>query len=262
VAAGGRISLPAGQVSSSVLVGTAVDIPARRLAAFTTLLAGLRVDHLVGKRVLDVLWRHLDIKFGHLANLGGVVLVAREVWSRSQKWDRIFSFYDPDDRLIKIRQDIFHDPERFELALLVALGESLLGNYAALKEMLPVDNAAGPLGRIYQLVLRPEAERCCFFGDHDLQEYLELARMCRSEKEPSIYTRLLNGREGFTPPGLLFGLVFAWYLDNRFAPHIEYKMAILHMEVPDMIPEQAKVCSRRRRLVDFFRRKVFGYTAE
>jgi uncharacterized cofD-like protein len=262
VAAGGRISLPAGQVSSSVLVGTAVDIPARRLAAFTTFLAGLRVDHLVGKRVLDVLWRHLDINFGHLANLGGVVLVAREVWSRSQKWDRIFSFYDPDDRLIKIRQDIFNDPERFELALLVALGESLLGNYAARKEMLPVDNAAGPLGRIYQLVLRPETERQCFFGDHDLQEYLELARMCRSEKEPSIYTRLLNGREGFTPPGLLFGLVFAWYLDNRFAPHIEYKMAILHMEVPDMIPEQAKVCSRRRRLVDFFRRKVFGYTAE
>jgi hypothetical protein len=39
-------------------------------------------------------------------------------------------------------------------------------------------------------------------------------------------------------------------------------MAILHMEVPDMIPEQAKVCTRRRRLVDFFRRKVFGYTAE
>jgi uncharacterized cofD-like protein len=257
-----RISLPAPNVSSSVLVGTAVDIPARRLAAVTDLLTGWQVDSRVGERLLDILWRHRDIKLEHLANLGGVVLVDREVWSRSQKWDRIFSFYDPNDRLIKIRQDIFTDQDRFELAFLVALGESLLGNYAAQKEMLPVENEAGPLGRIYRLVLRPEAEQRCFFGDHDLQEYLELARMCRSEKEPSVYTRLLNGREGFTPPGLLFGLVFAWYLDNRFAPHIEYKMAILHMEVPDMIPEQAKVCSRRRRLVDFFRRKVFGYTVD
>ena len=86
--------------------------------------------------------------------------------------------------------------------------------------------------------------------------------MCRSVENPHIYTRLLNGKEGFTPPGLLFGLVFAWYLDNRFAAHIEYKMAILQMEVPDMIPEQAKVCSRRRQLVNFFRRKVFGYTED
>jgi hypothetical protein len=39
-------------------------------------------------------------------------------------------------------------------------------------------------------------------------------------------------------------------------------MDILQMEVPDMIPEQAKVCSRRRRLVDFFRRKVFGFTED
>ncbi|MFO7607277.1 MAG: hypothetical protein R6W72_13370, partial [Desulfurivibrionaceae bacterium] len=76
---------------------------------------------------------------------------------------------------------------------------------------------------------------------------------------PQVYTRLLNGTEGFTPPGLLFGLIFAWYLDNRFAAHIEYKMSILQMEVSDMIPEQAKGSERRQRMVDFFRRRVFGY---
>ena len=83
--------------------------------------------------------------------------------------------------------------------------------------------------------------------------------MCPMANDSQVHTRLLNGEEGFTPPGLLFGLVFAWYLDNRFAAHIEYKMAILRMDVPDMIPEQVKVCSRRRRLVDFFRHRVFGY---
>ena len=258
----GRISLPLAKDSSSIIVDTAADIPARRLAAVSDLLTILEVDLPLKVRLLDILWHHRDINLDHLACLDGVVLVDRLVWNRSQRWDRIFSFYDPQDRLIKIRQDVFDDQDRFELAFLVALGESLLGNYAAGKEMLPVENAAGPLGRIYQIVLRPESERQGFFGDNDLQEYLELARMCRSVENPQIYTRLLNGREGFTPPGLLFGLVFAWYLDNRFVAHIESKMAILGMEVPDMIPEQAKVCSRRQRLVDFFRRKVFGYNDE
>ncbi|MEN8134469.1 MAG: gluconeogenesis factor YvcK family protein [Thermodesulfobacteriota bacterium] len=262
-AAGGRISLPLERSASSVRVGPATDIPARRLAAITDLLTGFDVDLQLKERLLDILWHHRDINIDHLTYLDGVVLVDRLVWNRSQRWDRIFSFYDPQDRLIKIRQDVFADQDRFELAFLVALGESLLGNYAAGKEMLPVENDVGPLGRIYQIALRTESERRCFFDDSDLQEYLELARMCRSVENPHIYTRLLNGREGFTPPGLLFGLVFAWYLDNRFAAHIEYKMAILGMEVPDMIPEQAKVCSRRRRLVDFFRRRVFvGYMSE
>jgi uncharacterized cofD-like protein len=260
LAAGGRISLPQERASSLVRVGTAADIPARRLAAVSDLLTGFDVDPQLKARLLDILWHHRDINLDHLAYLDGVVLVDSQVWNRSQRWDRIFSFYDPQDRLVKIRQDVFADHDRFELAFLVALGESLLGNYAAEKEMLPVENEAGPLGRIYQITLRPEVERQCFFGDEGLQEYLELARMCRSDENPHTYTRLLNGREGFTPPGLLFGLVFAWYLDNRFVAHIEYKMAILGMEVPDMIPEQAKVCSRRRRLVDFFRRRVFGYT--
>jgi uncharacterized cofD-like protein len=261
-AAPGRISLPLEKVSSSVRIGTEIDIPARRLAAVTDLFAGFALDLRLRDRLLDILWRHRDINLEHLADLAGVMLVDSQVWSRSQKWDRIFSFYDPEDRMVKIRQDIFDDRDRFELGFLVALGESLLGNYAAKKEMLPVENEAGPLGRIYQLTLLPETDRRCFLAGNDLREYLELARMCCSVKNPHIYTRLLNGQEGFTPPGLLFGLVYAWYLDNRFAAHIEYKMDILQMEVPDMIPEQAKVCSRRRRLVDFFRRKVFGFTED
>ena len=127
------------------------------------------------------------------------------------------------------------------------------------KEMIPVEHKSGPLGRIYQIALRPPAERQCYLNEDDLHRYLELARVNQSLLDPMRYTRLVNGQEGFTPPGLLFGLLYAWYLDNRFAAHIEDKMAILKMDVPDMIPEQVNVSSRRRRLVDFFRSTVFGF---
>lgn len=252
------VSLPLEDESSSVRIGSPDDVPARRLLAIADLLARFDLDDRLRERLLDILWRHRDINLEHLAHIDDLVMVDSQVWSRNQKWDRIFSFYDPHDRMIKIRQDVFADQDRFELAFLVALGESLLGNYAEKKEVLAVENELGGLGRLYQLTLRPESERFCFFNDQDLQEYLELARMCRSTERPNQYTRLLNGQEGFTPPGLLLGLVYAWYLDNRFAAHIEYKMAILQMEVPDMIPEQSKVCSRRQRTVDFFRCRVFG----
>ncbi len=240
-------------------IGSRGQTPARRHAALATRLGELAIAPALRQRLAEILWRHQDIALAHLDNLAGVVLVGSREWPRSQEWDRIFSFYDPDDRVIRIRADIFAEPERLELAFLVALGESLLGNYVAAKEMRPVADDTGLLGRVFRVSLRPVAERQAWLGDADLHDYLGLARMSRSERDPLVYTRLVSGAEGFTPPGLLFGLVYAWYLDNRFAPHIEYKMAILRMEVPDMIPEQVKVGGRRQRLVDFFRRRVFGF---
>lgn len=233
--------------------------PARRHADLAARLREVDIAPALHNGLSEILWRHQDIALAHLDNLAGVVLVDTPEWPRSQEWDRIFSFYDPADRLIKIRADIFAEPDRFELAFLVALGESLLGNYAAAKEMQPVADETGLLGRVFRVTLRPSFERQAWLGDADLHDYLRLARMSRSDRNPLVYTRLVSGTEGFTPPGLLFGLVYAWYLDNRFAPHIEYKMAILRMELPDMIPEQVKVGGRRRLLVDFFRRRVFGF---
>ena len=88
-----------------------------------------------------------------------------------------------------------------------------------------------------------------------------LARMIRSESNELLYTRLVNGNEGFTPPGLLFGLVYAWYLDNRFAEHVEYKMAVMRTDISDLIPEQLKILSRRKGLVEFFRHSVFCHSS-
>lgn len=240
-------------------INSRLATPARRHAALAARLRELAIEPALHQGLTEILWRHQDIALAHLDNLAGLVLVAAPEWPRSQEWDRIFSFYDPADRLIKIRADIRAEPDRFELAFLVALGESLLGNYAAAKEMQPVADETGLLGRVFRVTLRPAPERQTWLDDADLHDYLRLARMSRAERNPLVYTRLVSGGEGFTPPGLLFGLVYAWYLDNRFAPHIEYKMAILRMEVPDMIPEQVKVGGRRRLLVDFFRRRVFGF---
>ena len=123
--------------------------------------------------------------------------------------------------------------------------------------MEPIEKNDEFLGKMYRLTVRPPDERNTFLTDQELADYLELARMIRSKVNPLQYTRLVNGNEGFTPPGLLFGLIYAWYLDNRLAAHVEYKMSIMRTDISELIPEQVRVHLRRKSLVSFFRYTVF-----
>lgn len=205
----------------------------------------------------EIFWRHRDILLEHLDQVAGMRQVAVSDWRRCQEWDNVFSFYDPDDRMIRIRADIIPGSPRCEIAFLVALGQSLLGNYAAAKEKSPVLAGREQVGYIFTLTMRRDDARRCFFTVPELVEYLRLARMYQAEDDPLRFTRVVNGREGFTPPGLLFGLSYAWYLDNRFAPHIEYKMSITRAERSDLVPEQLRISQRRQGLIDFFRERVF-----
>ncbi|GAB4346426.1 MAG: hypothetical protein Kow0089_23800 [Desulfobulbaceae bacterium] len=210
--------------------------------------------------VAETLWYHADILPEHLEFARGIILVPADRWSRCQEWDNVFSFYDPDESVIVIREDQTGDPRRFVVAFLVALGQSLLGDYAMNKTMEEVRSGEGEVvGRLYRLTVRSEGEFTSFFSRRELDRYLRLARMCPSDSRPELYTRLVNGDEGFTPPGLLFGLFFAWYLDNRLAGHIEYKMSIMRDMVSDLIPEQEKIVRRRTGLIDFFRETVFRH---
>jgi uncharacterized cofD-like protein len=213
------------------------------------------------KRFLDILWYQQDILLSHLINIQAISIIDIKTWSRSQEWDNVYSFYDPADRTIRICQDVVADERRFEQAFLVALGQALLGNYASFKEMAAVEESFEPVGKIYKLTIKPPEERNTFLSDKELAEFLTLSRMNRSESNKYLYTRLVNGNEGFTPPGLLFGLLYAWYLDNRFAAHVEYKMAVMRTDISDLIPEQLKMLSRRRALVEFFRRSVFCHSS-
>jgi len=207
--------------------------------------------------VASIFWRHKDIPAAHLDLVAGLRLVDVDMWSRSQKWDNVFSFYDPDDRLLKIRRNVLEDHRKFEVAFLIALGQSLLGDYCQNKEIYPLEDDGGYLGRVYRLTLRPDGRRRSYFNREELEEYLELARMNRSQESDAVFLRVLNGEEGFTPPGMLFGLIYAWYLDNQLASHVEYKMSIMRMPVSDLVPEQVRSLKRRKATIKFFREKVF-----
>ena len=209
------------------------------------------------ERMIEILWLHPDIPPAHLEFVRGVTLVEPAAWRRCQEWDNIFSFYDPVDRHIKIRQDQADSLGRFEMVFLVALGQSLLGNYAEDKQMAELRADGDTVGRVYRLRVRDSGELASYLDPAAIDAYLQLSRMHPSATEERLYTRVVNPDEGFTPPGLFFGLFYAWYLDNVFAPNIEYKMSIMRNRVTDLIPEQARIVGRRRDTIRFFRERVF-----
>lgn len=207
--------------------------------------------------VVEIIWSHPDIPLGHLQFIRGITLVEPESWKRCQEWDSIFSFYDPHDQRIKMRQDQAENLGRFEMGFLVALGQSLLGNYALKKEMIDLLSQDDIVGRVFQLQVREQEQLVSFLEPEDIDTYLQLSRMHRSQREERLYTRVVNPGEGFTPPGLFFGLFYAWYLDNRFAANIEYKMSIMRNAISDLIPEQVRIVARRSETIRFFRERIF-----
>jgi len=211
----------------------------------------------IKETLCDIIWKHHDIPLRHLDYIAGVRCVAAEHWNRDQQWDNVYSFYDPTDRFIKIRKDQFVDITKIEVALLIAIGESLLGDYAASKVMEEVVKEKIALGKVYHLLIKGEEERNCYFTTAQLSEFMLLARMHEVEAGHH-YTRLINGDEGFTPPGLLMGLTYTWYLENRLATHIEYKMTVMKIPQTDLIPEQKRMVGRRERIISFFRDVVFS----
>ncbi|MCF8055668.1 MAG: 2-phospho-L-lactate transferase CofD family protein [Desulfocapsa sp.] len=247
---------------------TSMQIPCLRYKKIKEFLSGISIElqgqaqdktEQIRKTLQRILWDHKDIPLAHLQFVHGVQCIATEEWKRDQHWDKVYSFYDPEDGYVKIRQDQFDSVSDLEVAFLVAVGQSLLGNYAASKEIDTINTNGIFLGKIYHLHLKDPEKRKSYFNEHDLAEYLILSRMVRDGEDENHFTRLVNGREGFTPPGLLFGLTYAWYLDNRFASHIEYKMAVIKIDHSNLIPEQVRMKNRREKLIVFFREVVFKH---
>ena len=207
--------------------------------------------------ITEIIWHHPDIHPDHFNFTRGICLIDTSCWKRCQEWDNVFSFFDPEDGCIKIRSDQTEEINRLEMAFLVGLGQSLLGNYAEHKRLEDVSFKGEKVGRIYCLQVRDASRLQGFFTADELAEYLQLCRMYTSSRQLRLYTRVVNGEEGFTPPGLLFGLLFAWYLDNQFAPNIDYKMSIMKSELSYLIPEQVRLVGRREQLIRFFREIVF-----
>ncbi|NOR26728.1 MAG: YvcK family protein [Desulforhopalus sp.] len=205
----------------------------------------------------EILLDHPIIPLSHLDYFEGLHCIDPKYWNRDQRWDNVFSFFDPDDKCIKIRGDQVLIRQKLEVALMIAFGESLLGDYAKEKVIKKVEIDQICLGRVYHLFLREKKKRVCFLSHEQLCTFLSLARMCSTNDE-NHYTRLVNNGEGFTPPGLFMGLMYAWYIDNRFASHIEYKMSVMKINQTDLIPEQLKMAERRRKMIEFFKEVVFS----
>jgi len=171
----------------------------------------------------------------------------------------VLGYYDPEDRFLKVHEHVLAKPERLREELLTALGESLLGRYIESRSFhgfSPMDRMGA---RCYEVVLLPESERECLLTDTQLRTYLALARLVPDAHEKRMHRLIINDREGFLPPGLLFGLTYAWYLNNSYAKTMEYEMSLLHWSPRALIPHQAKERVRKQALVTFFRTEVFGH---
>lgn len=242
-------------------------MPFQRFSAIQKRLAEIRIEtvgdgspvdpSVLRSRIVDILWEHPVIPLSHLNYFSAIHCIDKELWRRDQQWDNVFSFFDPLDCTIKIRSDQIDIGNSLEIALMIALGESLLGNYALKKEIRKVFVDRLELGSVYHLYLCEEGELSSFFSASQLHVFLRLARMYQGSIS-NHYTRLINRDEGFTPPGLLMGLTYAWYIDNRFATHIEYKMSVMKIKKTDLIPEQLRMARRRQRMIQFFKNIVFA----
>lgn len=209
--------------------------------------------------VAELVWENRDIRVAHLECFRGVQIIPAVTWHRSNEWDSVLGYYDPEDELLKLHEQLRHEPERLKGNLLIALGESLLGRYLESRRWLDMEAEGGWGARCYEIRLRPARERACFLDDAALRTYLTLARMVPSPHDAGIFRITLNGREGFIPPGLLFGLLYAWYLNNDYGEIMEYEMSLLRWPPQKLIPCQQEERQRRQALVDFFRRRVFEH---
>ncbi len=223
-------------------------------------------DALQGKRfqppelrevMLDLAWENRDILPGHFFGFRGVRLVGDRQWRRSTEWDNVLGYFDPEDRELKIHRRLLKRPERLREDLLIALGESLLGRYLENRNWPRPRFAPDPSSRCYEIRLRPEERRGCFLSDRQLHAYLRLARMVPDRQDPLVYRITINDREGFLPPGLLFGLLYAWYLDDAYGSLMDYEMALLRWPKEALMPYQVQERRRKRELVAFFREEVF-----
>ena len=199
-------------------------------------------------------WDHRDIRPEHLAFFRGVRVLTTDRWERSTEWDNVLGYFDPEDRYIKLHQSLLSQPRRLEEDILIALGESLLGRYIEEKRRQTHSGA-----RCYEILLRPEANRVCYLTDSRLRTYLQLARMIPDPENDRVYRITVDWNEGFSPPGLLFGLMYSWYLTGR-GLSAEYEMTLLRWPEKLLNPLHVRDRVRKESLVTFFRTEIFGHS--
>jgi hypothetical protein len=203
--------------------------------------------------LLRLIWENRDIRPSHLKLFRGLKVISARNWNRSTDLDNILGYYDPADQYLKLHEELLSNPSRLREDLLVAIGESLLGQYIEKRRWIKQNGA-----RCYEIVLGPVARRQCFLSDAQLAAYLQLARMTPDPSDARVYRITINNDGGFLPPGLLFGLLYSWYLCGTGFT-MEYEMSLLRWPLKSLIPLHARDRIRKKALVTFFRTVIFGH---
>ena len=202
----------------------------------------------------ELCWLNRDIRPEHLRCFEAVRVLPDARWHRSGEWDNVLGYFDPDDLAIKLHASLLGEPKRLREDLIIALGEAVLGRYIERRAWSGGEPSAA---RCYSIRLLPPARRQTFLDPDQLARYLRLARMNPCPGDSNSWCITVNHGEGFLPPGLLFGLMYAWYLFNEWGGAMEYEMSLLKCPAESMIPCQALERARKQALVDFFRADVF-----
>jgi len=206
----------------------------------------------------EIVWDNREILPEHLENIRGIQMIRRRLWTRSTEWDNILGYFDPEDGFVKIHEDLLKAPqERLTEDLLIAVGESLLGNYCREKAVREIREDGVLQGKVFELRLNPPGKRRTLLRDADLREYLRLAQLRPAGSDPDRFCMLINHNEAFTPPGLLFGLLYAWYVNNRFGGVVDYEMSLLRWKISELIPKPSMERIRMQDRINFFRSVVF-----
>lgn len=256
---GGRKPVRAGRKSPAALPGPRVlagSAASGRMAAVHAVLAKKTYrPAALAAAVENFMWDYPDVRPEHLAFFDGVRVVKDSAWQRSREWDNILGYFDPAQRCIMLHEHARKRPAPLQAHFAVALGESLLGRYIARKGWKPDSPRIG--FRTYEVELRTPGKRECYPDDACLRTYLRAAQMSPRKGSPLIYERVIPKGKGFLPCGILFGLVFAWYLDSALVPALDYEMQILQWPVSRLLPYQVRIRTRHRELVRIFRENVF-----
>jgi uncharacterized cofD-like protein len=202
---------------------------------------------------IDLVWENRDIHPTHLSFFNGICVLPAHQWNRSTQWDNVLGYYDPEDEYLKLHQDLLANPARLKEDILIALGESLLGRYLEKRQWIPQHSS-----RRYEIILKKAKDRHSYLSEEQLHTYLQLARMIQDHEDPQIYGLSINKNGGFLPPGLLFGLMYSWYLSGRGLT-MEYEMSLLRWPAKSLIPLHAQARSYKELLVRFFRAEIFGH---